>query len=221
MTKPIVWRGPEALRAHLVPLSSIRTHPDNPKDHDLGAIAASLARFGQKVPLVVQRSTGWIVAGNGRWEAIPMVAELEKLLEVGPGEPWTHVAAIFDDLADLEAKAYALADNRTHDLGGYHEDRLAALLTELASSGDETLVATGYDEDDVENLLASLRPRVPGETPFHGRGEGRISEAVEVRVRCSRSFLAKIQKTLGEWQMDPDVRIEIVNVGALEADQDA
>lgn len=150
-----VWRGPEALRSHLVPISSISQHPDNPKEHDLGAIAASLARFGQQVPVLVQKSTGWIVAGNGRWEALPMVAELEATLEVGPGEEWTHVAAIFSDLSDLEAKAYALADNRTHDLGGgYNDEKLARLLTELGEAG--VLVGTGFDSEDLDAILAGL-----------------------------------------------------------------
>lgn len=195
MTDPIVWRGPEALRAHLVPLSAVAPHPANPKDHDLGAIAASIARFGQQQPILVQRSTGWIVAGNGRWEATPMVGELEAALEVGPGEAWTHIAAIFTEMDDLEAKAYALADNRTHDLGGYHDDKLAALLSELA--GADQLMATGYDADDVDNLLASLRPFVPIDVAPPAAPE--LGSEVRIEVACSRAFLRTIEPELARW----------------------
>lgn len=211
-----VWRGVEDLRPHLVPLGSLSPHPANPKDHDLGAIASSLARFGQQVPILVQRSTGWIVAGNGRWESIPMVAELETALDVGPGEPWTHVAAIFTDMDDLQAKAYALADNRSHDLGGYHEDRLAALLSELAATGD--LTATGYDEDDLDNLLAALRPRVPDDVA--GMTDPTLRSEVVVEIRCSRAFLESadggnedpsdtIREILVRWGEEEGVEVSI------------
>lgn len=201
----VVWRGPEGLRAHLVPLAAVRPHPANPKDHDLGAIAASIARFGQQQPILVQRSTGWIVAGNGRWEATPMVAELETALETGPGAEWTHIAAIFTEMDDLEAKAYALADNRTHDLGGYLDDKLAALLSELATA--DQLIATGYDLDDVDNLLASLRPFVPPDVPAPAAPE--LGSEVRIEIACSRTFLGLIERTLADWSSADGVEVSI------------
>lgn len=151
----IVWRGPDQIRPLLVPLSSIQPWPDNPRDGDLGAIAASLARFGQQRPIVVQRSSGFIVAGNHVWRAAAMAGELERTLGFGDGLDWTHVAAVFTDLSGDEAKGYLIADNRTHDLGGgYNDAKLAALLAELAAGG--SLVGVGYDGDDVDRLLAEL-----------------------------------------------------------------
>ncbi len=155
----IVWRGPDSLRPLLVPLSAVTTHPKNPKDHDLGAIAASMARFGQQAPIIVQKSTGWTIAGNGRLEAASMVGELETALGFGRGLPWTHIAAVFSELGPGEAEAYALADNRTHDLGGYDDSKLASLLVELGEAGG--LVATGYDAEDVAAILASLAGTPP------------------------------------------------------------
>lgn len=206
MSKTIVWRGADELRSHLIPISSISQHPDNPKEHDLGAIAASLARFGQAVPILVQRSTGWIIAGNGRWEAVPMVGELEKTLGLGPGDPWTHVAAIFVDFDDLTAKAYALADNRTHDLGGgYNDEKLASLLRELGSAG--VLVGTGFDEEDVDSLLASLRPMIPID-PGPG-AEPEIGADVRIEILCSRSFADEISAVLATWQGRDGVEVSV------------
>lgn len=214
MTRATIWRGADALRPNLVPLSGVQPHPQNPKDHDLGAIASSLARFGQLVPILVQRSTGFIVAGNGRWEAVPMVAELETALEVGPGEPWTHIAAITVDLTDAEALAYALADNRTHDLGGYREDVLARVLGELAGLGPDALLGTGYDLDDYDNLVASLRPSVPFDVP--GMTEPELRSEVIVEIRCSRAFLDGVdgdgssrRSTLAEWGEEDGVEVSI------------
>lgn len=203
-TEEIVWKGPEALRPLLLPISAVSTHPANPKEHDLGAIAASLARFGQQQPIVVQKSTGWIIAGNGRWLAAPMVGEMETALGFGAGEPWTHIAVVLSDLDDTTAKAYAIADNRTHDLGGYNDEKLAALLVELGQAG--ALAGTGYDGEDVDELLASLSAIVPTDL---GRPEPSLGSEVVVEVRCSRDFLSEIEKTLAEWGRREGVEVSI------------
>ena len=200
----VVWRGIETLRPMLVPLEAISQHPRNPKDHDLGAIAASLARFGQQQPIVVQKSTGWIIAGNGRWEAAPMVGEMEKALGFGLGKPWTHIAVVLSELAEDEALAYALADNRTTELGGWHDEKLAELLAELA--GKNVLAGTGYDAEDVDELLASLRPMVPADLV---RREPTLGSEVTIEIRCGRAFLSEIDKTLAEWGKREGVEVSI------------
>jgi ParB-like chromosome segregation protein Spo0J len=50
-----------------VPLSAIKPHPENPRRGNVAAIAASLDLNKQYRPLVVQRSTGFILAGNHTW----------------------------------------------------------------------------------------------------------------------------------------------------------
>lgn len=208
MTKAAaIWRGIETLRPMLVPLEAISQHPKNPKDHDLGAIAASLARFGQQQPIVVQKSTGWIIAGNGRWEAAPMVGEMEKALGLdgeGKGVPWTHIAAVFSDLAEDEALAYALADNRTTELGGWHDEKLAEILAELAAK--DVLAGTGYDSDDVDALLAALRPAVPTDLV---RREPTLGSEVTIEIRCGRDFLSEIESTLADWRNREGVEVSI------------
>lgn len=57
------------LRVDVVSLSSLIEDKANPRTHDeknLEAIKASLAKFGQVEPLVIQASTGMVVGGNGR-----------------------------------------------------------------------------------------------------------------------------------------------------------
>lgn len=208
MTDPIVWRGPDSLRPLLVPLSAVTQHPDNPRQGDAGAVAASLARFGQQKPIVVQKSTGWIVAGNHTWQGATMAGELERTLfpdAEDRGADWTHIAAVLSDLDDLEAKAYAIADNRTSDLGTYDDERLARILAELASV--DSLVGIGYDGEDVDELLSSLRPFVPIDVP--GRSEPELGSEVRVEISCSRAFLERISPTLAEWAKVDAVDVSI------------
>ena len=93
------WEGPEALNADLVALGDVQRFPGNPRRGDVEAIAKSLQRFGQQRPILVQRATNYVVAGNHLLDAA-------RLLE------WTHIAVTYTDLDETEARAYLLADNQ-------------------------------------------------------------------------------------------------------------
>ncbi len=61
------------LTVRRVALDSLHLDPANAREHgpkNLEAIVASLRRFGQAEPLVVQRSTGRVIGGNGRLVAM-------------------------------------------------------------------------------------------------------------------------------------------------------
>ena len=129
-----------ALQDLAVPIESVGLHPRNPRVGDVEAVAASLRRFGQQKPVVVQRSTGYVVAGNHLVRAA---------LTLG----WTEIAANVVELDGATATAFMLADNRTSDLGGYNDELLAAILAEAAAA--DNLEATGYDADDVAAIVAA------------------------------------------------------------------
>ena len=80
------------LRALVVPIDSVELHPRNPRLGAVAAVAASLARFRQVKPIVVQRSTGYVIAGNH---------VLRAALSLG----WTEIAANVEDLDDADAMA--------------------------------------------------------------------------------------------------------------------
>lgn len=143
------------LKGLAVPIDSVQVHPRNPRQGDVGAVAESLTRFGQKKPIVVQASTGFVVAGN-------------HLLMAARQLGWTKIAANVADMDDREAMGYLLADNRTSDLGTYDQDILKAILIEEARAGN--LAATGYDGDDVDAMVLDLlhpekQSGEPGEAP--------------------------------------------------------
>jgi site-specific DNA-methyltransferase (adenine-specific) len=111
------------------------------------AIVASLSRFGQRTPIVVQRKGMVVRAGNGRLEAAKRLG-------------WQHIAAVVVDDDSVEAVSYAIADNRTAELAEWDSETLASLLDTLPK---EALEATGYTEDDLQALLAGLTPAIGGE----------------------------------------------------------
>ena len=128
----------------IVPADQVRLHPDNPNQGDVGAVAESIEANGFYGALLVQRSTGYVLAGNSRVQAA--VAK-------GLGD----VPVIWADVDDDRARRILLADNRTAQLASYDEAALTALLQELAVT-DDGLAGTGWDGDDLDDLLANFAP---------------------------------------------------------------
>ena len=133
--------------------ANARSHPDE----NLGAIEASLQRFGQAEPLVVQKSTGRVIGGNGR------LAVMKKL-------GWAHCDVVELEVDDLTATSLGLALNRTAETATWNQDALAALLQELQTQG--ALDGTGFDDEDLDKLLAELGKDIgPAEVDDPGEQE--------------------------------------------------
>ena len=56
-----------------LPIDDVRPHPDNPRQGDIGAIVTMIREDGWHGTIVVQKSTGYILAGNHRWRAARLV----------------------------------------------------------------------------------------------------------------------------------------------------
>jgi len=132
-----------ARQVEWVPLESIHLNPSNPRHNDeaVGPVKQSIARFGFRVPIVVNRCTGLVEAGNTR---------LKAARELG----LTEVPVIWADDDEVTALAFALADNRTAEIATWDEPALAGLLGRLESAGE--LTATGFSDDDLAGLVAKL-----------------------------------------------------------------
>jgi DNA modification methylase len=130
----------------------------------LGAILESINENGFYGSIVAQRSTGFILAGNHRYQAA---------LQAGASE----VPVTWVDVDDARALRILLADNRTTRLGHDNEQALAELLKELADDGG--LAGTGYDGDDLDELLKEL-----GEEPTQPADPGaQLDKAEELREK--------------------------------------
>ena len=126
--------------AHLAePLAQFTTHPKNVRQGDVGAITQSLQAHGQYRPIVVQRSTGHILAGNHTYLAAKSLG-------------WEKVAATFVDCDDEQAVRILLVDNRANDLAMYDDRALADLLKNLSTT-PTGLEGSLFSGDDLDDLL--------------------------------------------------------------------
>ena len=172
-TETIIWNGNEDLRPFLVPLENIELLPGNYRDGDIPATAASFKRFGQRSTISgdldedadPKNPSGTTLAGNTRVKAA---------MELG----WTHIAISWSQDEDpREAAGFALADNRTHDLGGNDPIRLAEWIEHEigVDDGSDILEAAGYDLLDIEDVLATaVEAAIPDDDDgnFTGGGGG-------------------------------------------------
>lgn len=126
----------------LIPLAKkvdeIKLLDGNPRIGDVSAVKKSYEKFGQRKPIVIT-SDGTVIAGNH---------QLKAVRELG----WTHIACVVSNDDELTAKAFALADNRTAELGNYNNDLLADMIKEV-SSDLEMLEATSFTENDLYKLI--------------------------------------------------------------------
>jgi len=123
-------------------IASLMLDPANVRTHDsknLEAIKASLARFGQQKPIVVD-GKGIIVAGNGTMMAAKMLN-------------WSSVEIVRTNLEGAEAIAYAIADNRTAELAGWDEAALAQQLAALQINDEELANIAGFTDAEIEAMI--------------------------------------------------------------------
>lgn len=153
-----------ALAPLVVPIGDLRHLPGNARRGDVPAIARSLARFGQRKP-VVATADGTVTAGNH------LLAAAEEL-------GWDRLAAVFIDDDEVTARAFALADNRTADLGHYDEAALASLIRQVHDADAELLAAASYTGDDLQALL----DRLAEETSDADQGKGALLAQADVTV---------------------------------------
>jgi DNA modification methylase len=122
-------------------ITELSLDPSNVRKHsrrNLDAIKASLRKFGQQKPIVVDVK-GIVLAGNGT---------LTAAQELG----WTEIQIVRTELAGVEATAFAIADNRTAELAEWEEDKLSQVLQSLKVEDADLLAATGYDAAEVDKM---------------------------------------------------------------------
>jgi ParB-like chromosome segregation protein Spo0J len=131
------------MKTERIPIDSVQFDPANVRKHgekNLATIKASLARFGQQKPIVVD-ANGVVRAGNGTLAAAKALG-------------WKEIAVVRSTLAGSEATAYAIADNRTAELAEWDEDALAQTLAALQIEDEDLAISTGFDAKEIDALLA-------------------------------------------------------------------
>lgn len=132
--------GGKYARRKVADLASDPANARKHSDRNLDAIKASLTRFGQQKPIVID-SSGVVRAGNGTLMAAKALG-------------WAEIDVVVSDLQGAEATAYAIADNRTAELAEWDDDVLTATLQSLADEDASLLLDAGYDEKELAKLVA-------------------------------------------------------------------
>lgn len=133
-----------ALTILRLPIADLHPDPANARAHgerNLDAIRASLARFGQAEPLVVQRSTRRVIGGNGRLAAMKALG-------------WTTCDVVELDLDDTQATALGIALNRTGELAEWDLPALGKILESLKGIGE--LDGVGFTDKEVTGILDDI-----------------------------------------------------------------
>jgi hypothetical protein len=132
-------------------LTDLHQHPDNANMGDVDAIEQSIRINGLYAPLLIQKSSNRIIAGNHRY-----VVALKMGL--------TTVPTIELDVDDEQALRIMLADNRTTRLGRDDESQLYEIL-DLLRSTDAGFAGTGYEYDDFAALSEIMESPLTFEQP--------------------------------------------------------
>lgn len=144
------------LKLEYVALSELEKWPRNPKDHDLDLIRKSIRRFGFNDPLAVDEGSRKMVEGHGRVEVLRELKAAgneppERILVRADGEWLVPVlkGIRFENAA--EAEAYVIGHNRSTEAGGWLNDVLAEIFSDV---DDQSLFdVMGFDDLAVEEII--------------------------------------------------------------------
>jgi ParB family chromosome partitioning protein len=130
------------MKIDTAPIKDLTMDPANVRKHserNLESIRASLNRFGQQKPIVVNRD-GVILAGNGTYAAAKSLG-------------WKEIQVVRTDLNGADAVAYAIADNRTAELAEWDGPALAETLAALQNDEEYDHLVTGFTDAEIEALV--------------------------------------------------------------------
>lgn len=124
-----------------VELNSLIPYVNNPRNNEnaVDKVAASIAEFGFKVPIIVD-ADNVIVAGHTRYLAAKKLG-----LETVP-------VIIAADLTEAQIKAFRIADNKVAEYASWDNDLLKIELEALEGL-DYDLSETGLTDVEIESLL--------------------------------------------------------------------
>lgn len=139
------------MKIETLKIADLEFDPNNARKHDdknLNAIKGSLAKFGQRKPIVID-TKNVIVAGNGTVEAAMAL-------------DWTEIEAVRvpADWTPDEIKAFALADNRTAELAVWDQKVLAEQLLELHEL-EWNVAELGFEMPDLLDPVAVADDEIP------------------------------------------------------------
>lgn len=188
-----------------VEVSKLNPDPENARLHDernSKVVEESLTTFKQRMPIVVQKQGMIVRAGNARLLAAQRLG-------------WSHIAAVVVDESDVEATAFAIADNRSSELGEWDFAQLAANLENVDwTLLDFDLDTIGFSEKEIEGFaigsawddemanrehLEGTRENIDGSSlvlKFTQAEANRLASMLALEVVTSETLLSAIERLI-------------------------
>lgn len=126
-----------------MPIAGLAFDQDNTRQHNeksIAAIVASLEKFGQDQPIVVQKKGLVVRKGNGRLQAAKKLG-------------WTHIAAVIVEEADLDATMRAIADNRSAELSNWDPRALGRAFEEAQKVQADYSSSVGFTQEEIARFI--------------------------------------------------------------------
>lgn len=184
-----------------VPIDSLNPYYKNPRRGDVAVIKESLETNGQFRAIVVNRGTltqrpNEILGGNHTWKAA---------VELGA----TEIAVNWVDCDDKDAAKIVAVDNRSNDQAWYDEAELAELLSAIAVD-DPTLLGTGYNIDDLQDLYMKLEPPTLDALEAEFGKPDKSDTWPTLRLQLPRPLYNRIMTLLGSYEGEPHEQLKQV-----------
>jgi ParB-like chromosome segregation protein Spo0J len=154
----------ESMAVEVIAIADLHLDPANVRKHparNLATIKASLARFGQQKPIIID-ANNVVRAGNGT---------LAAAISLG----WDSIRCMRTGLSGTDATAYSIADNQSALQAEWDDDALARTLRALQDE-DFDLGAVGFTDAEVDALFgvgddAGGEEEPEAREPWQGRFE--------------------------------------------------
>ncbi len=143
-------RDTRELQIEHVPIDRLRPWPGNPRvmsEPEMAKLIRSIEQFGLVEPLVVRRQDDTVIGGHQRLAAVK-------------ARGMARVPVVYVDVSEAQAKALNLALNKIQ--GEWDLPKLGELLEELRDLPDLDETLSGFDDREIETVLAELeRQQLP------------------------------------------------------------
>jgi len=172
--------------------ANVRMHPER----NLRAVSASLRRFQQRKPIVVNKTNGVIEAGNGT---------VECALSLG----WKWVAAVMVEDDPATATGFAIADNRTAEMAHWDYAGLARMLSDAV--GDIPNDELGFTDEDLAALAQEFAAAGDGAQDPNDIGDydeeqdHYLVKIQGVKRDEARAVLDIVREAVRPWSLKPEL----------------
>lgn len=153
----------------IVPTQNLKPNPLNPNQHpqeQIELLKSIIEKTGWRQPITVSNRSGCIVKGHGRLQAAKLAG-------------WSNVPVDYQEYSSQDEEyADLIADNRLAELSEIDNQILSEMIDSFEN--EDMLALTGYDSEDIDNILSDLEGEEEEETPEEIKVPSMFSKAGDI-----------------------------------------